>query len=118
MSQLIHCVVMTPDVPELQRVAMAVGESVADYLGCRNIDVISFGGDIDAWVDDEWRSNSAAPNIIATNMLRAFGWHLQSDDVVLGPVLFASVDEMGRTVSLSERQHDIVADAYAQALRM
>lgn len=87
-------------------------------LSCQCVDVIRLTDDIDAWLDDESRLNGAEPNLLATALFRAFGWHLAHDDAVRGAVVFAAHDGVGGMASLSVRQRSIVEDAFAQALRM
>lgn len=87
-------------------------------LGVRLVDVIRLTDDIDCWADDEGRMNAAEPNLLGTSLLRAFGWHLAHDDAVRGALLFAAHDGTGGMASLSDRQRDIIMDAFVQAQRM
>lgn len=48
----------------------------------------------------------------------AGGTHLAHDDDVRGAVLFAAHDGTGGMASLSDRQRDIIMDAFVQAQRM
>lgn len=122
----VHALVLRPDSDQLDVVELAPdpGDSgthlraLCAALEVQLVDVIRLTDRIDAWLDDEGRYNDAEPNLLATALFRAFGWHLAHDDAVRGAVLFAGHDGEGGMVSLSDRQREVIEDAFAQAKRM
>lgn len=120
----VHALVLHPDADAFEASVITPDgsgshlRSLYAALGVSLVDVIRLTDDIDAWVDDEGRVNGNEPNVMATSMLRAFGWHLAHDDAVHGSMLFAGHDGQGGILSLTDRQRDILADALAQAKRM
>lgn len=121
----VSALVLRPDMDALEAVELKRDRgndthlhSLYAALGCQWVDVIRLTDDIDAWLDDEGRVNGAEPNTTATNLFRAFGWHLSDGDAVRGSVAFAAHDGVGGMASLSTRQCEIVEDALAQAKRM
>ncbi|WP_433585360.1 DUF3846 domain-containing protein [Microbacterium hydrocarbonoxydans] len=121
----VSALVLRPDTDALEAVELKPDRgndthllSLYSALGCQWVDVIRLTDDIDAWLDDEGRVNGAPDNVTATNVFRAFGWHLTDGDAVRGSVAFAAHDGVGGMASLSARQREIVEDALAQAKRM
>lgn len=120
----VHALVLRPDSDAFEAAVVtpdAAGShlrSLYAALGVSLVDVIRLTDDIDCWVDDEGRVNSAAASPLGTSLLRAFGWHLAHDDAVRGGMLFAGHDGSGGMASLTDRQREILTDALAQALRM
>ncbi|GAA2570764.1 DUF3846 domain-containing protein [Microbacterium binotii] len=120
----VHALVLRPDADAFEAVAVTPDargshlHALYAALDVSLVDVIRLTDDIDVWVDDEGRVNSAAENPLGTNLLRAFGWHLADDDAVRGAMLFAGHDGQGGMTSLTDRQREVLADALAQARRM
>ena len=112
----VHAIILRPRADALEAVELASdpGHGDTHLMAMRRaLDV-----DIDGWVDDEGRFNGAGENLLATSMLRAFGWHLASDDFIRGSILFAGHDGVGGMASLSDGQRAVLQNAFEQAVRM
>ena len=121
----VEALILRPDSDALEPVTLTPDRSSGTYLAALYaalcvglVDAIRLTDEIDAWVDDEGRVNGNEPNVMASSMLRAFGWHLAHDDAVRGSMLCVGHDGRGGMASLTDRQRDILADALAQAKRM
>lgn len=122
----VHALILRPDSDALEAVELASDPVHGDThlmamrraLDVDLVDVIRLTDDIDGWVDDEGRFNGAGENPLATSMLRAFGWHLASDDFIRGSILFAGHDGVGGMASLADAQRSVLQNAFEQAVRM
>jgi hypothetical protein len=82
------------------------------------IDVVKLPDGIDLWIDDEGRTNGSEPNAVLTSILVTWGYNVPVGESLRGSGLFASTDDEGGMISLSERQRVIVESAHRQALVM
>lgn len=76
----VHALVLRPDADAFEAAALQPDDSGSHLhslytaLDVRLVDVIRLADDVDCWVDDEGRMNSADENPLGTSLLRAFGW--------------------------------------------
>ncbi len=81
--------------------------SIAQAIGCEVFTVVGLQDGIDVYVDDEGLINGSTLNLALTIVAHRLG----CPAVLFGNGLVVSVDDDGQTVSLTERQREIVLAA-------
>jgi predicted transcriptional regulator len=83
--------------------------SLGRALDCRFVDRVTLESDVvDAWLDDEYLYFGAERDQVATDVLRAYGVDYEKGGI-LGSVVFAGHDGVGRMRSLTEREQAVCA---------
>ncbi len=88
-------------------------EALYRTIGCQFVDVVHLGDGIDMWVDDEGLHISEL-NPLASFIASTYGFTAQP---YFGNVVFAAVDRIGETVSLSADQMALLHRAHTNGAR-
>lgn len=82
-------------------------QAIAEAIGCEVFTVVGLDEGIDLYVDDEGLINGSPLNLALTVLTHKLG----HNEVLFGNGLLFSMDNDGETVSLTERQRQVVLDA-------
>lgn len=82
-------------------------KAIAEAVGCEVFTVVGLAEGIDLFVDDEGLINGSPLNMALTVLTHKLG----NNEVLFGNGLVVSVDDEGETVSLTERQREVVVEA-------
>lgn len=122
----VSALILRPDSTALENIELAADPGGSTHLAAlrsaldaRLVDLVRLEGErgVDAWVDDEFLYSGAEANVVATNVLRAYGADF-GDGFVNGPVVFTGHDGQGGMVSLTADQVRVLHDALRQAVYM